>query len=262
MGQCRIASYLYTMKILAVLSVVAVAANNPYSGGQNTPEPQICPDGSDCVYTNICVGGFIDTSGAGGFDLRTKIVSSTCDGAGVVCCQQPRNTGDEYYLCHAHEGCVSSELCHDGEIITDGGGLFDLRTLFKRKCAVGSECCRRPDAPVPVNACPDKQICTGYDYCNLEGHIVEVFHTHKIYEGPMCYTNPGQAKTTGVCCGTPEKIVVCPAHEVCSPSNLCGADGITSETEYPASGQYQGQKCHVGGAGDHVCTAKSFCAAD
>ena len=25
-----------------------------------------------------------------------------------------------------------SELCHDGVIVTDGGGLFDLRTLFTR----------------------------------------------------------------------------------------------------------------------------------
>ena len=49
------------------------------------------------------------------------------------------------------------------------------------------------------------------------------------------------SKTTGVCCGAPEEILACPANEQCSPSSLCGADGVISETDVPSSEEYPGQ---------------------
>ncbi|XP_076033539.1 inactive CLIP domain-containing serine protease A8-like [Oratosquilla oratoria] len=259
------------MKFVITICFLVTASSSAQAAKLNP-----CLTSFDCVPTNLCHNGVINSDGTGLIDIRVK--STQCTNPEFphvesVCCRIPGQP-EPLTHCPAGKECVYPHLCKpDGTINTDGTGLIGLRTLIPEPCIIGKTevgvCCI-PPTPT-VETCPTPLLCLSQ--CN--GQALDHLNQLVPYtQGHTLWTQcPLGAGHSGVCCHPQvPSLDVCPESSVCLPGSQCLGDAYDyTSTWAPYNPEYQfWSTCNPGTVGGapgvccqlppiQACPGESFC---
>jgi len=138
---------------------------------------------------------------------------STCGDSNIsgVCCAPPP-TPAPLTTCPGDKVCVSLGQCDaNGNVVTDGSGLFDLRSGIFKQCYVEQStdvgfCCTPPSPPAPVilDVCPLESVCMPEYLC--QDKILDNTGALVPYNAGGSWSEcalDGNYNTPGVCCLNP-----------------------------------------------------------